>query len=416
MDTKLPWVDRDLQSHVDGIKLRLESTPQNMFIETFDLDDLPSSQGAMSGSVVSIKSTFDVVGYPTSGGTTILNSGIAQSNAEVVTRLKVAGAFFVGHTNMTELAYSGLGLNPHYGTPDNPLLPGHIPGGSTSGGAVSVALDMADVALGTDTGGSLRIPAAFCGLTGFKPTQDSVSRQGCLPLSNELDSVGPIARNVATCRHTWEVLSGKPAQETQDPIYLVVPTNFGLDELDPIVEGGFNKAIKQIESLGIEIEYRDIPLLDDYKTLPVWQFSAVESRKAYESRFDLDSDLLDPRVRKRIARGANVSDQEFMQTCIARDRLKAEFQRSEPDSFLLMPTVACLPPTFASLEDDEAYDRMNLLCLRNTTLANVLDGCSISLPYKERGMPLGIMISACHGRDADLLAVAEKLETVLIPA
>ncbi|MFD1238522.1 amidase family protein, partial [Latilactobacillus sakei subsp. carnosus] len=227
MSATFPWRNRGLASHLESLQERIEQADNSIFIDVFDLESLPSHEGELSGALVSIKSTFDVLGYPTTGGTKILNQGIAQANAEVVTRLISAGAKLVGHTNMTELAYSGLGLNPHYGTPDNPLLPGRIPGGSTSGGAVSVALNLADIALGTDTGGSLRIPAAFCGLTGFKPTQDSVSRQGCLPLSNELDSVGPIARDVATCRQAWEVLSGKQADETQDPIYLVVPTNFG---------------------------------------------------------------------------------------------------------------------------------------------------------------------------------------------
>ncbi len=412
MSARFPWRNRDLASHLESLQDRIEQADNSIFIDVFDLESLPSHEGELSGALVSIKSTFDVLGYPTSGGTKILNQGIAQANAEVVTRLISAGAKLVGHTNMTELAYSGLGLNPHYGTPDNPLLPGRIPGGSTSGGAVSVALNLADIALGTDTGGSLRIPAAFCGLTGFKPTQDSVSRQGCLPLSNELDSVGAIARDVASCRQAWEVLSGKQADETQDPIYLVVPTNFGFDDLDPIVKEGFEQALANIESLGIIVERRHIPQLDDYKELPVWQFSAVESRRAYQLLFDLNSDQLDPRVRKRMARGTEVSDEDFMQTCVLRDRIKGDYQAAERNTFLLMPTVACLPPTFESLEDDGVFDQMNLLCLRNTTLANVLDGCSISLPYQSQGMPIGIMLTACHGRDADLLAVAEKLETV----
>ena len=385
----------------------------NVFRELFE--PTPLAQGlALSGYRVSVKDTFDVQGYTTCGGSRLLGKTPAKVDAEAVARLREAGAHLLGHTNMTELAYSGLGVNPHFGTPDNPLKPGHIPGGSTSGGAVSVALGIADIALGTDTGGSLRTPAAFCGVTGFKPSQGSVSRKGCLPLSDSLDSVGPIAKTVADCQKAWEVIAGVVAAPFNHGYKLVVPTNFGLDGIDSEVKAGFEEGIARLKNAGFSIETREVPVLEEYKSLPVWQFSAVESHHYYQNMFDTTDAQLDPRVASRIARASEVTESEFEQTKAQRQAWIEHFAEQEPDTILLMPTVAITPPTFEALTEDSEYNRINLLCLRNTSVANVLNGCSLSLPYTTPNQePMGIMLTAKNGRDAELLSLGAQLEAAL---
>ncbi|WP_295890715.1 amidase family protein [uncultured Vibrio sp.] len=376
----------------------------------------PGGSGVLNGKKVSIKATFDVKGYATTGGCKLLGNLVATEDAEAVKLLKEAGARCVGHTNMTELAYSGLGLNPHFGTPENPIVKGAIPGGSTSGGAVSVAKGYADIALGTDTGGSLRIPAAFCGLTGFKPSQYTVSRKGCLPLSDYLDSVGPIASTVKECRIAWEVMSKNPLQlsePTYENVEFIVPSNFGFDGIDSTVLSLFKDALVKIKQAGFNVTTQHIDLLDEYKKLPIWHFSAVESRRHYGKNIDLSSDQLDPRVKSRIERGLAVSDEAFEQTCEQRDRLIKEYETRYKNVIFVLPTVACEAPRFEDLLKDSDYDHYNLLCLRNTSMANVLNGCSISLPHQFNGLTAGVMLNMTEGQDECLLSVAERIESLL---
>lgn len=413
MTDTLPWQARDLGRHMDTLEQAVVANEQQVFIDPFVQENSDAS-GPLSGAVVSVKATFDVKGHSTTAGSKLLGQEAAKQDAEAVALLKSAGASILGHTNMTELAYSGVGLNPHYGTPANPLNSERIPGGSTSGGAVSVVTGLADIALGTDTGGSLRIPAAFCGLTGFKPSQNSVSRAGCAPLSDSLDSVGPIAKDVATCRLAWQVLSNSQDSDTNtQPLTLVVPENFGLDQLDDAVKSGFEAVIAHIKASGFNVEQMPVELFEDYKQLSVWQFSAIESRRHYSQLFDLESELLDPRVRKRIARGSTVSDQEFAQTCEQRQQLIAQFCEQYANTVFLLPTVACCAPKFSDFATDEDFDRINLLCLRNTTFANVIDGCSISLPFRHQNEPMGLLLTAMNGQDDSLLTLAEQIESLL---
>ena len=382
-----------------------------VFTRLFDEDATPPG-GPLAGLRVSIKALFDVAGYPTRAGTTVLGDAPARSDAAAVARLRSAGATLVGHTVMTELAYSGLGLNPHTGTPDNPLRPGHIPGGSTSGGAVSVALDLADAALGTDTGGSLRIPAAFCGLVGFKPTQRTVPREGCVPLSRSLDSVGPMARDVRTVANIWRVLANVPALDrpSRRPT-LVLPANFGRDGWDDEVAAGFENALDALRAAGIGVEQRSLSSLDGYRAHAVWHYAAVESRAAHPGLWER-RERLDPRVEARMARADDVAAVDYARTLAERETLIAAFARELGGAALVLPTVAIGPPRFDALADGAAYDRLNLLSLRNTSLANVMDGCSVSLPI-GRGRPVGLMLNMAGGADERLLALADELAPVL---
>ena len=211
--------NEELVDKVFKILTKFKNSPkkiENIFTELFEKDfDVQLNEisqlenGLLKGLIISVKDLFDVKGYITRGGTKFLKPDISLSDAKCISNIRKAGGLLLGHTNMTELAYSGLGINPHYGTPDNPLYPGAVPGGSTSGGAVSVVLDLSDIAIGTDTGGSTRIPAAFTGITGFKPTQDSISRDGVLTLSSSLDSVGLMAKNVELCKLGYHAMRGK---------------------------------------------------------------------------------------------------------------------------------------------------------------------------------------------------------------
>lgn len=410
MQDKTVWQTRNLDDHLSRVASDILNQAEHVFINPFIVPNFHKT-GKLSGAVVSVKATFDVAGYPTTMGSRLLGGRAASVDAEVITRLKQEGASLIGHTNMTELAYSGVGLNPHYGTPENPHLKNRITGGSTSGGAVSVASGLADMALGTDTGGSLRIPAAFCGLVGFKPSQQSVSREGCLPLSESLDSIGVMANNVHDCELVWRTL-GKASESPnfrQAPCFKIA-NNFGLTDLSPEVEKGFNAVLTLLQQQGILIQKEENSLFENYKQLPVWQFSAVESRRYYQQSFDLNSELLDPRVRQRIARGESVSNEEFAGLKSARNELIKAFEKHENNSVFLMPTVACTAPKLTDFESDEDFNRVNLLCLRNTSFANVIDGCSISLPFVFEGEQMGLMLTSRNGFDINLLAIAKRFE------
>lgn len=388
-----------------------------MFTQLFSEDELPEilPDTPLSGALVSIKDLLDVEGYTTHAGTVFMaeNPG-AERDADVVARLRAQGCVLVGHTNMTELAYSGLGLNPHYGTPENARFPGCIPGGSTSGGAVSVAQELVDFAIGTDTGGSLRIPAAFNGITGFKPSQSTVSQRGCYPLSRSLDSIGPMARDVATCKAVWETIADADTRASRqvEPEF-VIPENFGMDDIDPVVATVFAAAVAKLQTQGYTISKERLSALDRMKELAVWQFSAVESRAVYFEAFNTRIGALDPRVASRMARADEASAISYRQLLDARAALIPAFEAELDNRVLLMPTVPILPPKIAILEDDDAYTRLNLLALRNPTVANVLDGCSLSLPFSDDGNLIGVMLIAANQSDRSLLDFAAAIETAL---
>ncbi|WP_339718817.1 amidase family protein [Marinomonas primoryensis] len=408
------WQGRELITQWKQAQEILDAKGRNVFTELFDY--VAPQEGPLNGAIISIKDLFQVEGYKTQAGSVFINKQPALQDAAAVALLRKAGASFLGHTNMTELAYSGLGLNPHYGTPDNPINPGRITGGSTSGGAASVALGAADAALGTDTGGSLRIPAAFCGLTGFKPSQQTVSREGCLPLSDGLDSVGPIAKTVEECEWLWHILSGTSGTKNGadlSQLTFVVPNNFGMNDLDVLVEQGFNEKLACLEAAGIVVERRFIAALESYKTLPVWQFSAFECQAFYSKAYDLATANIDPRVASRIVRANTIKSEVFQQTQAARHAFIQQMAEDEPNTVFLLPTVAVVAPKLSDLEQDSEYDRLNVLCLRNTSLANVLNGCSLSLPFCFQQEPMGLMLTAGNGMDQALLDLAKQWQPIV---
>ncbi|MDB6178715.1 amidase family protein [Paracoccus sp. Z330] len=377
------------------------------FTQVFD--DPIYAEGPLSGLTVAVKDLFDVKGYATGAGTAPqADRPLAERDAAAVARLRAAGAGLIGHANMTEYAYSGLGLNPHHGTPLTPLIDGAIAGGSTSGGASAVARGVADIALGTDTGGSARIPAAFCGIYGFKPTASTISRDGAVPLSHSLDSVGVLTRDLNLMRPTLNVLRDRPLMAADMPATIIVPENFGMDDVAPEIMDAFETALTTLTAGGVTVRRLSMQIFDRYRALPVWQFSAVESRCHHGESYDQHRDRLDPRVASRMARAEETDAAGYARTVVARQAMADEALRLFGDTPIALPTVAVLPPMLADLADDATYDRLNLLALRNTSFANVIDGCSVSLPFSD--LPgAGLMLTAPRNCDAALLGMAEVL-------
>jgi len=382
--------------------------------------------GPLAGLPVSVKDLFDVAGEPTLAGSVILrDTPPAERDAEVVTRLRAAGAIIVGKTNMTEFAFSGLGLNPHYGTPRSPWdrATGRIPGGSSSGAAVSVTDGMAAVALGTDTGGSVRIPAAFCGVVGFKPTARRVSRAGALPLSTTLDSVGPIAPSVACCAAVDAVLSGEPthpvSQRPARGLRFAVPRRYVWTDVDGHVARALDRARARLVAGGVEVLDVDCAELDELPEINAkGGFASYEAFRWHAPLIERARAGYDPRVLVRILRGAEATEQDI-ETLTAR---RGDFQRRLTASLasfdaLWLPTVPIVAPPIARLAaSDEEYARANFLVLRNPSIANFFDGCSISLPcHDPKDAPVGLMLIGRPGEDRRLLEAAQAIEPIVRP-
>ncbi|MBN9468733.1 MAG: amidase [Bosea sp.] len=381
----------------------------------------------IEGLPVSVKDLFDIKGETTRAGSVALDGAApAQQDAPAVQRLVAAGAILIGRTNMTEFAFPGLGLNPHYGTPLNPFdrSTGRIPGGSSSGAAVSVTDGMAAAALGTDTGGSVRIPAAFCGLTGFKPTARRVSRQGAVPLSTSLDSVGPIAPTVACCATLDAILSGSgadvPAPASLEGLRLAVPTTLALDAMDATVAAAFKAALASLSQAGVRISEIAVPEFAALAGINArGGFTAAEAWHWHRELIEREGDRYDPRVSVRIRRGKELSAADYIDLLETRAAwITAVEARIAPFDALIMPTVPVIAPKLAELEADDAhFATTNLLVLRNATLINFLDGCALSLPCHRRGeAPVGLMLAAAGGQDQRVLAIGQAVEQALAAA
>jgi aspartyl-tRNA(Asn)/glutamyl-tRNA(Gln) amidotransferase subunit A len=382
-----------------------------------------AAPSAYAGIPVSVKDLFDVLGDVTTAGSVLLRTDPpARRDAAIVARLRAAGFIVIGRTNMTEFAYSGLGLNPHYGTPLNPWdrASGRIPGGSSSGAAVSVTDGMAHGAIGTDTGGSCRIPAAFCGIVGFKPTAHRVPRTGCYPLSSTLDSIGPLARSVACCATLDAVLADEPLR-TLAPIpvagvRLAVPQSYVLEDIDAVVAAAFERALKAIARAGAHVSELPLNELTQLSQLnSKGGFSAAEVYALHTRLIAEHSAAYDPRVLTRILRGREQSAADYLEL----QRLRVDFiervsAHLAPYDAMLLPTVPICAPRMDEVAEDGAYARLNALALRNPAVVNFLDGCAVSLPCHEPGTaPVGLMLAGGRDSDHKLLALAAGIEQTL---
>jgi aspartyl-tRNA(Asn)/glutamyl-tRNA(Gln) amidotransferase subunit A len=379
--------------------------------------------GALHGMVISLKDNFDVAGETTLAGTVVCKGEpAATQDAVAVARLREAGALFVGKTNMSEFAFSGVGINPHHGTPRNPsdLAFARVPGGSSAGAAVSVALGLARAGLGTDTGGSIRIPAALCGLVGFKGTQSRIPRDGVMELSRTLDTVGVITRSVGEALAVDAVLSQQPLPSI--PLNLkglrfAVPQTLLLEDMQAEVAQAFAKALSRLSAAGAKVVDVAFSELADIapRSLP-GGFSPVEGYAAHHARLARAPEKIDPRVAARMALGKGVSASDYLGLL---DRRKAWISQASQTlqgfDALLCPTVPMVAPLMDPLvADDEAFFTANRLLLRNPATINYLDGCAISLPCHALGdLPVGLMVSCLGGQDARLAQMALAIEPLL---
>ena len=373
---------------------------------------------ALAGLPISIKDLFDTKDEVTLAGSVVLRDrAAAQQDAPLVARLRAAGAALLGKTNMTEFAFSGVGINPHYGTPGNPADPSRIPGGSSSGAAVSVAGGSCVAAIGSDTGGSIRIPAALCGLVGFKPTMRRVPLAGIVPLSPSLDTLGPIAHTVEDCLLIDSVIADTPLQPeriTLAGLRLAVPLDVVLDDMDSQVAHAFSRALSRLSAAGVEVIEVPMPMLREAPQIN--RFSPIEAYAWHQTLLETREDAYDPRVVQRIRQGQD-------QALDALDELhavRADWIRrvgAQLSSFdaLLMPTVPIVAPHIAPLlASDAAFFEANRLLLRNPSLINLLDGCAISLPCHRSGeLPVGLTVAGLAMTDAKLMAIAQIIEDVL---
>lgn len=378
----------------------------------------------LEGLPISVKDLFDIEGRVTTAGSVVLkDQPVAQKNAKAVQRLLDAGAIVVGRTNMTEFAFSGLGINPHYGSPSSPWDRGvgRISGGSSSGAGVAVADQMSVISLGTDTGGSIRIPAAFCGITGFKPTARRIPSDGALPLSFSLDSSGPLGASVQCCAIADAILAGEPAHTLPAPaaaqLRFAVPSSMILDGADDYIVSVFEKTLDALRDAGAQVDTVEFP---EFEQLPYINrkggLIAAEAWAWHQQHIERAESQYDPRVVSRILRGSHMTAGDYIQ--VTQDRhhwIEAVQRRLAWYDALLMPTSPIVAPSIHDLESsDDAYFPANVTILRNPTFINFLDGCGLSIPCHQTGQaPVGLTVAGPAMHDAKILSIGKTVEQVL---
>jgi len=379
---------------------------------------------SLAGLAVSVKDLFDVAGVPTTAASKSLSDAPpATADSPVVTRLRAAGAALIGHTNLTEFAFSGIGINPHHGTPANAgtlaldATP-RIPGGSTSGGAVTVAAGAAWAALGSDTRGSIRVPAALHGLVGFKNTQSLTPNDGCLPLSFTLDTACAITRSVGDAVLLHEVLAARRVALRGRPLRvlrLALPLGGMLDALDATVARAFERSLSRLRSAGAEIVELALPA-DDAPHVSSGQIGAAEAWAWHRGRIDARQADYDPRVLARIRSGSGIAAADYIDRLQARRRWISQVEASARgiDAFICPTVPIVAPPLQPLIADDEAFFATNALLLRNPSVVNYLDGCALSLPCQAPDeLPVGMMVWAPALQDDSVLDVSLAIEREL---
>ena len=378
------------------------------------------SLGPLDGAIVSIKDLFDVAGEVTRAGSKVLaeEGKPAAADAVVVRRLRAAGAVIVGKTNMSEFAFTAIGTNPHFGTPGNPADRSRVPGGSSSGAAVAVADGMCEIAIGSDTGGSVRMPAALCGIVGFKPSRQRVSTEGAFPLSYSLDSIGPLARSVADCAKADAVLAGDDfsplTPATLAGLRVGIAEGPPLENLDDTVATAFAAAIDQLERAGVRLMREKLALLDGMAAVDAkGGIIGAEASAVHRERIARRGGDIDGNVRARIERGGAISAADYINMMRERDRLvRAMAATLEPLDVLAMPTIPIVAPTIAEVADQKTFAARNAVVRRNTVIGNFFDLCAVSLPLSAP-LPVGLMLLARNGDDRKLLRIAAAVMELL---
>jgi aspartyl-tRNA(Asn)/glutamyl-tRNA(Gln) amidotransferase subunit A len=419
-------LERALDPSGEGARVFISVSAERARAAADAADDHRRSEGQVAGPLVgipiSVKDVFDIAGERTLAGSKVLSDApAATSDAVVVRRLRAAGAILIGRTNMSEFAFSGVGHNPHYGTPGNPWDRSLVPGGSSSGAAVSVSDGMAHGAVGSDTGGSVRVPAALCGLAGFKPTKARVSTRGMLPLSTTLDSVGPIARSVADCRLLDSIMAGEtPDGRARIPpagVRFGVPQTLVLDDLDENVSAAFERTLDILSRRGAIIEDIQLSLLADVPLANAGGgFPPADAFAWHEDLLSAAGFAYDPRARARFESGRSIRAADYIRLCWKRAELiEAAAATMGAYDALLTPTCPIRAPAISAIESDDAcFGLANRLLVRNTTLVNFLDCCAATLPIQVPSeAPVGLMIIGRAFDDHRLLAIAEGIEHAL---
>lgn len=428
--TSLELVEKCLKRIADekgeGVRTMLFCDPVSARSAAQKIDQLRKSGkfvGPLAGIPISVKDLFDVTRQITTAGSILLkNSPPAKVDAPSIKRLRDAGLILIGRTNMTEFAYSGLGLNAHYGTPRNPFdrKIGRIPGGSSSGAAISVTDDMAAAAIGTDTGGSIRIPSALCGLVGFKPTARRISTDGVYPLCPSLDSIGPLATTVNCCALLDDILSGtfpKPIKPSKvSALQLALPQTLVLNDLESNVATAFDSAVKKLSIAGAKITEISFKCLDDIPRINSKGGIYAEAWTVHKDQFNGSRHLYDPRVAARIEKTQNILVEEYRGVLRARKTLISEANKITSNfDALILPTTPSSAPKIIDLErDGEAYIDMNMRMLRNSFCFNFLDRCALSMPIHAPGSaPCGLMVVGETMGDRELLGIGQAIERVI---
>jgi len=385
--------------------------------------DPDSARKPLAGLAVSVKDLFDVAGQTTSAGSLVLRDALpALKDSTAVQRLRHAGAAFIGRTNMAEFAFSGVGINPHFGTPLNPGASDvpRVPGGSSSGAAVSVATGAAFVGLGSDTGGSIRIPAALCGVVGFKSSARLVPADGVLPLSTTLDTVCALTRSVPDAMLVHEILAQRRVVRSPAPLSayrLGIANAVMLNGLDRTVSQAWHRTLTLLRRAGARIEDMALSEINELQQIQAsGSFSAAESYAWHHQLLAGKKDSYDPRVAARIERGASMSARDYIELLLARRNwIERMTQRLQGFDAVLSPTVAVVAPPISDMapgaQRDDAFFRTNALLLRNTSVVNMLDGCAISIPCHASGeLPVGLMVWAGALQDDQVLNIALEIE------
>ncbi len=422
-----------LDPHLNAFRLVCQERASAQARAADDLLGAGVDLGPLHGIPYAAKDLYDVAGLPTTAGSPLLADNIAARDCAVIASLNRAGMVLLGKTNTVQFAYGGVGINRHHGTPHNPWhRHPYVPGGSSSGSGVAVAAGMAPMALGSDTGGSVRIPASICGVTGLKTTVGRISRAGVQPLSRSLDSVGPLVRRVRDAALVLEAIEGPDADdpttlgrtagnassrldgEAKD-LVLGVPRRVFFDDCDPEVEGCVREAIALFESGGARVVDIDFDEASQAMALnPRGLIIAAEAYSVYADLIESKADEIDPVVATRIEKGRDIPAHEYLSTVLAWDALRRRAIDTLADiDALLCPTVMIPPPAVEeAMRSPEAYTKCNLQMLRNTTIGNILDLCGLSVPCGKtsKGFPVGLMIYGRPFDEAGVLRVGQTFE------
>jgi len=391
------------------------------------------SLGPLHGIPVALKDLIDVAGVPTTGGSLLFRDNVPRRDATVAHRLAAAGTVLLGKTHMVEFAYGGVGINHHYGTPRNPWGADvhRVPGGSSSGSAVAVAADLTPAALGSDTGGSVRIPASFCGLVGLKPTFGRISSAGVLPLDSRLDTVGPMARSVRDVAVVYRALAGpdpldpdtwhQPIDDVVDELEadvagmrICLPREYFWDDVEGEVDAAVRASVQVFADMGVYVDEISLEVLHDLAQVRErGSLTPVETFLNFREHLENEPEAFDPIVATRMLAGGRMTAVEYLSLQREYESLQA---RAAPDlhgvDALLTPTTAIVAPPLSEADDDEAYSDINNTCLRNTSAANLLGLCAVSLPcgFTRSGLPIGLQLIGRPFEEGRILRLAHAYE------